>query len=743
MSRGSLAARFMGWQRRMGTAAGPVGASGEQPTGRPVQVELWIAGTWVDITPYVMVRDDSGHISITRGRRDEGAVAEQSMASFQLNNRDGRFSPRNPRSPYYGVLGRNQPLRISVPSATGGKAYRFWGEISSWPQRWDTTGTDVWIETEAAGIMRRLAQGAVPEHSVLWGAITDPVTVPGLVAYWPMEDPAGSLEIGSPLVSGSAAVMTGTPALAAHGGFGASDPLPTMTDATITGGVAKYEPVTVVQVRFLLAVPREGLANGKVLVQLGHPSLDLAFWELYYSTGGGIGLRPLNGDGALLGGQIDPFGDVRGRPVRVSVELQQNGSSITVAMRYINTVTGESVSATGSVGGTLTRVRSVAVAPPSAFAPSVLRGLPGTAVGHLTVQTVITPIDDLGERLEPSGETAGRRVQRLCAEQGIPFDAIGDLDTTPAMGGQSRAKPLDLMREAELADAGSLFEDLAVFGLGYRTRISLERQDPALVLSYPDGLLSEVPTPVDDDQLVRNKLTVTVDGVSQTAELTTGPMSTAPPPAGIGTYGDDVALNLNTTDASALLDQAGWRLHLGTVDEARYPQISINLAHPRITPQIREAALTVRPGDRIQITNPPPWLPPDTIDQIVLGTTETINHFEHRITYTCAPASPYTVGVLDDDARIDTDGTVLAAAVGTADTSLLLAPAPGQTGLWTTDPADCPFALRVGGEVVTVTAISGTSAPQTATVTRSVNGVIKLHPAGTDARLAQPTYLAL
>lgn len=149
-----VAALTAGWQRRLGGQAGPLGpvsgGSGESPNGSRLQVELLVGGTWVDITAYVMQRDGSGGISISRGQPNEASGTDPSRCTFQLNNRDGRFSPRNPASPYFGLIGRNTPLRVSVPSGND-KSYRFQGEVAQWPQRWDTTGTDVWVELEAAG----------------------------------------------------------------------------------------------------------------------------------------------------------------------------------------------------------------------------------------------------------------------------------------------------------------------------------------------------------------------------------------------------------------------------------------------------------------------------------------------------------------------------------------------------------------------------------------------------------------
>jgi hypothetical protein len=63
--------------------------------------------------------------------------------------------------------------------------------------------------------------------------------------------------------------------------------------------------------------------------------------------------------------------------------------------------------------------------------------------------------------------------------------------------------------------------------------------------------------------------------------------------------------------------------------------------------------------------------------------------------------------------------------------------------LWTTNAADFPFDINVAGERMTVTNISGSSSPQTFTITRSVNGVAKAQTAGTDVRLFFPAIVSL
>jgi hypothetical protein len=719
----------MAYQRRMSGSAGPMSASGEASNGEPVQIELWINGEWVDITAYVMVRDDSGNISVTRGRRDEGSSADHATLNLLLDNRDGRWSPRNPTGTYYGLIGRNQPIRVSVPNGIGGKSYRFWGEVSSWPQFWDPTGTDVWVELEASGIIRRLSQGPPSENSLIYDAITSP-QLSGLRAYWSCEDPSDAAEIKSALVNGAPMTFLDQAAdLSSSTLFGASAPLPVFTNAAMTGGVVKYPSPSAGQVRFLLYIPPEGAASDlDVIIRVTQEEditvTPVACAELFYNAprgsldgvaaAGSLSLEYRDGDGATLGALLHHQTDVRGRKLRVSLEFQESGSNIITTIRTLDLDTGVEVSVSDTRGGAqLTRCTRV-----TAFASAyngddieTATGLPGGVIGHITVQDEITDIEDLGLRLNPVGEAAGRRVQRLCAEGGVAFDSIGDLDDTVGMGGQEKLSALELMREAELADDGMLFESLAVMGLGYRTRASLINQDPQLTLNYAGFNLSEVPLPVEDDRYIQNAVTVTVNGFSQTYKLEDGALSTAPPPAGVGLYGQDITLNLENTADTTLLDQAAWRVHIGTVDEARHPQISVNLAHSTFTsnPALKQAVLGLRPGDRILVENPPAWLPSDDIDQIILGFEESITHFEHRVTFICAPASPYRVGVLDTVlARCDTDGSALVEAVNSSATSLTVAPTTANTSrvLWTTDASEFPFDVRLGGEVVTVSNIT-------------------------------------
>lgn len=692
-----------GWQRRLGGQPGPFSApagSGDSPSGASVQVELLIDGLWTDITSYVMTRDGSYNVAISRGRPDESAQTNPASCRFQLNNRDGRFSPRNPTSPYYGKIGRNQPLRVSVQSGLD-KAYRFWGEVAAWPQKWDTTGTDVWVDLEAAGILRRLGQGSSTIGSTMHLALTSGAVSNPVIAYWPCEDASGATSIASALSTGTPMTITGTPSLASFTSFVCSTALPTMGTASFTGLVPSYTIPNDLDVDFLLAVPTGGATTGQVVCRITTTG-TIPVWEVYYTGGAGgfLGLRGRNSLGTIVADTGAGAGTMDGRLIDVSVTFSIFGADLDYSVGYVEVGSSSFTSVSGTaLSATPGRVTSVTVAAD--------KGLSSTAIGHVRVQATSPDFFALSDALIAyAGETAAARIARLCALSATPFELIGSASNTVAMGAQASGTLLDLALEAATADGGILYEQIGALGLGYRTRVSLENQSAAVGLSYTAFNLAQVPEPVDDDQYTRNDITVTrTGGSSVRSVLTSGALSALQPPAGVGPYPDTPTLNVQSD--SSLADQAGWRLHLGTTDEARYPRIAVNLAHPSFTasPTLRAQVLALRPGDRLTISGMPAWLPPDSVSQLVVGFSETVDNFQHRITLNCVPESPYRIALLDsaDLGRLDTGGSVLAADVTSTATALSVATTSGPT--WTTDLSEAPFDIRIAGEQITVAAV--------------------------------------
>ena len=289
-----------------------------------------------------------------------------------------------------------------------------------------------------------------------------------------------------------------------------------------------------------------------------------------------------------------------------------------------------------------------------------------------------------------------------------------------------------------------LYEPLGTFGLGYRTLTSMYNQTAAAVFDYSQAMLADQLQPVDDDQLIANDVTVSrTNGSSYEAMQLTGALSVNPPPNGVGGYPKSFTVNCELD--SQIPSIAGWLLNLGTVDQHRYPVVDIDLARPQVTGEFT-AVIDTDLGDLITISNPPAWLPPETILQLVYGYTETIDTIFHwTFNYNCVPAKPYFVATSDDPTydRVDTDGSLLVANINSSATTFQVNPADSSYPLWTTDSTVMPFDIVMDGERMTVKAISSTTSPQTFTVVRSVNGVVKSHTAGASLSLFYQAIVGL
>src|SRR5690349_10030599 len=78
------------------------------------------AGSWVDITDRVRVADG---IVIRRGFPEAGNSAEPSSISLTLDIRDGELSPRSRTGTWYGLFGRNPPVRVRIGDYLAGGTY--------------------------------------------------------------------------------------------------------------------------------------------------------------------------------------------------------------------------------------------------------------------------------------------------------------------------------------------------------------------------------------------------------------------------------------------------------------------------------------------------------------------------------------------------------------------------------------------------------------------------------------------
>lgn len=641
--------------------------------------------------------------------------------------------------------GHSNTWTLNGTAAVSDKRWRFHGEMSSLPPRWDVSGNDTYVTTDVNGMLRRLRAANTPLHSSIYRQVTKNNTT---AAYWACEDVAGATSFAAATSYTPPARFTpGALTLAATTITG-SEALPTMNKTAVDFIVPQYDTTNGSVAFFFLFIPTDtAMANGTVLASIKTTGTANRWDFVYYTASGGsigVGVAKASDDAGVYSVNA-PNGvttnNLNGQLLLCSIGYKQNGTTMqwdfstdpfgTGIASFSFTVADTPFrNATNTNGGAVSKIT---------MDPD--KKVDGVTFGHVGVWSGV-PDFAHGQIFNGYlGEKAGDRLVRLCAEEGVPLRIIGIPAAMPQMGEQKAIAFTDLLQECADADHGMLFESRDAMALCYRTRGSLYSQSARLTLDYRAGGVSDAIEPTDDDQQVRNDVTVTrQDGSSARIEQATGPLSVNAPPNGVGRYADSQTYNLWFDED--LPDQAAWAVHLGTVDEARYPTIGINYAGEVFegVAALNEAALSLEVGDRLTITNPPDSLPPDAIDQLVQGYSESYGNYAHTQAFNCSPESPYEVARLTA-ARVDSSGSQLATSYTSTDTSLSVVTTSSER--WTTSSTYMPFDVLVGGERMTVTAISGTTTTQTFTVIRSVNGVVKAQTAGTPVNIFNPTYVGL
>lgn len=620
--------------------------------------------------------------------------------------------------------------------------YRLHGEVSSLAPTVDSSGGNPKVTGQLSGLLRRIQQGnAPPVQSTMRRALP---ARPGLVAYWPMEEGEGATQFGSATGGAPLLISGGPPSLAADSSFACSLPLPTTGGGLFRGTVAGYQSTGVIVCRFLLV-----LGATAPVQTIGWPFVRLitsgtcVTIDFNVFPGYNLGIEGGNANGVVFSnanvnfGLNSPSGTMQAQPCWASLELQQSGGTVNYAL--VVAFPGQSTAweTAGSFGGKVGTVQQVRV-------NGGIGQMPDTAIGHISVQSAWESMFNLATSPAPldgyTGESAAGRFSRICGENDLPCRIYGGPAISPAMGPQPADTIWNILTECQLADQGLVYDHRDARAIGYRTLASMLNQSPRLTLDYALANLPGDLAPAEDDTDLVNDWTVTrTNGSSARAVLDDGTALSVTDPAagGAGRYATSQALNLEYD--VQLADAAGWRLRQSAVDAARFRQVTVNAGIPGAP--VKEMA-ALRPGDLMQILHPPALLQTDPVRQIVTGATETLGP-GRSITWDCVPGASYVTGIVGDPVlgRADTDGSSLNVAATATATSLSVATAAGNAR-WTTAAADFPFDIGISGERITVTGISGTTSPQTFTVTRSVNGVAKAHPAGADVRLWQPGYVS-
>lgn len=695
-------------------------------------------GTWLDITSDV--RRGPG-VTITRGRPDERGLSNPGRMEFILDNRTGKYSPRNPLSPLFGKIGRNTPVRCTMDD---GAFTRFVGEISALPPRWDEGHADNNVPVEAYGVLRRYAQG----HPTISNALRDWIEFrPTLWAYYPMiggEEKIYSQNLapnktGSFYGSKNAIFTYGVDMGAAWIGTGLQ--INATGDGPYMQGVANAMG-TNVALDFVFQSEGMGVLDTQIWTGLDqywqlrlNTSTDTATTQVLWNDGSGIIT-------AVATGAVTELQDTQMHTCRF--ELRTIAGPTVEWHTYIDGTEIES--------NTMGLTQTLGWVPFMRYHYSRYVNQTYVNIAHLaiwadnTLANIPTAQEYADAAFAYAGETAIERITRVCADGGMPLVTVGTSAESMPMGPQFTETRLEQIRDVEATDMGILLEQRDDPGLLYLSRTSLYNQTPAFTLNYAAMQVSAPLEPIDDDQLTRNDITATRrEAGSDSYTIDDGPLGTADPPDGVGRYSEDITVNPQTD--GFLKQIAAWHANIGTLDQARWPSVTVDLHNPSVPLALRNLILGADVGDIFVITGMREAFIYDDIRLMIVGYGESITANTHTWTANCMPADPYTVGVWSTSAssgtfRWDTGGsTVNTTATATA-TSLSVATASGNV-LWTTDSNAFPFDVNVAGERMRVTNITGSSSPQTFTVVRSINGVVKAQPAGGDVRLFDTPRWAL
>jgi len=537
--------------------------------------------------------------------------------------------------------------------------FRFFGEVSQWPQANGLAPADRTVHVTAYGSRRRLELPDAPEESALvrnFGPLSGRSDV---VAYWPMESGSDAQGLISAIPGHPAMRVVGEADMGSYS-WPASGPLPVARAASFLGHIPDYtktQPHAFVE--FLLHVQELPSTNTNLISIF----TDDGLWDIDLNNLDELRIRYLDraeDTVRLDSGQINA--GTLGTRLWVVVTLVQNGSSIDVGMLAfvlddeLETGLGTSVGYySGSVSGQVSKVRVVTLARGKA--------LGGSAVGHLVVRQTDEQFAQPVTRAAIAwvGEDPSERLRRLSVEEDVPIrmQTVGRFTATGLlrMGYQRIASWLDLVDEVPATDLGVLLEPRDTLGFAYRPHAEITGLHPALTLDYASGQIAGVLRPVDDDETLVNDVTVTrPEGGAARAENSDSIERE-------GRYRSEVEVSQQYDHPLAQL--AGFRVRLGTVDEERYPTLDVDLHSPYVSDEQRRALMRLELGDRIDLLNVEPWSTDVATAQQVVGYTEELQLTTHRLTFSLEPGSPWIAhdleGADDRAARVDTGGSVLAA----------------------------------------------------------------------------------
>lgn len=692
--------------------------------GQDLTVELFYDGVWNDLTADEQVF--ATPITITQGLADESTALRPASVTAQLDNRTDLFRPTNPISPLYGRVGRNTPLRVKIDDAVRANV-----ELSSLTTdqtqdfRQIPARGRAWADVQAGGILQRINQWSKPIRSPMYRYLSRLTTT---VGYWPLEDGPGAKTLYSPTPGASTDILRGCEFQSQSRPAGSGPVLVLPNNANTLAGV-RFAPATGSDTdgyQLVYAVNFGSVGeSGDIITFLTWETDDGKSFSLTWVDGTDLLILGNEADGTVLINTTLPgfatdtdwnrwnllliAGFYSGGTTDVTVGWLTEGDD------FITSGGGGSYS---GVPSTLSRAFLYAGAALGDIDVGHLIGLEGFTE-DLSTTTMINVFN--GHR----GDLAAARFARLCEEEGIPYYVRSEWASSYPMGPQSVDTLAALFKEIVATDDGLIFDVRDERRLLYVGRADRYRRPVALTLTPED--FPALPKETFDDKGLWNIATASQrDGGEYEARDDTGPLGTQDPPDGAGEKRQQFDVSV-ADESTGLVQTANWWLKRGTVDLPRFPKLTLNLA---TLPELVSTIDGLQVGDVIEIVG----FRENTIRVHIIGWTEVIRpvdggKVQRMITFNCAPDQQFVVGEIDAaDFRPDLGSCTLDGVHSPSATSLALQMTEDES--WST--TGVPYDLYVAGERVTVTAMGARTGTgpwaQTATVIRSVNGIVKQLP---------------
>lgn len=611
--------------------------------------------------------------------------------------------------------------------------YRFHSEIAEMPPVWDPTGSDVYASITASDIVERLTAGEKPLSSPIYRNLIRY----NLDGYWPMEDELGADGISA--YAGQLGSMVDAAFGSAEGLNGSAGALSFTTDSGYAHG----------------GIGPSGAASGTTYIlwyfkMANLPGSTVDFFNTYH-VGGSVyrtvvscsattytlkiqdnTYTDLVNSNTAFGSGAEPT-----QWIAMRLLLTQSGGTVTWEWAWYPVGAPVTYGVSGTFSGTFGK--------PYSWTSFAYTGKSDLQLAHVALareDLEFTGLGSIGSTNGYIGETTVARARRLCFEEQVPFWWIGvhiidGFDYGTPMDVQGIKTLTDLLQEVADVDGGILYAPRDKFGLAIRSYYSmLNRGYPELdyTANHLSGRL--VPRELRD---FRNDVTCTrPSGGSGRYVQTSGTNGTD----SAGLY--DVSLPRSAYTIPMLEPIAEREVLFGTWDELRQTLVQVELHRAALLADsdLSAAVSALDIGTPAALTNLPVYAGgPDDALVRVLGYTEIISNKIRTLIFNGAPYGPLQVGMWGSATYPTTSRwapryTTLQSLATSGATSLTFRISDDREE-WSA--TDVPYDVMIAGERITVTAMGARSGSgpytQPATVTRSVNGIVKAQSALTPITL--------